>query len=903
MKFKVESEIFQKFPGIRIGVIVVLGMDNTRGKRKIAQLLEEEQKKKKKDLTKADLKELPKIAVWRQIYQKFGSKPGEYHSSIEALLKRVIAGNPLPNINPLVDLYNYISLKHLVPVGAEDLDKVKGDIVLDFAKGDEKGCYIGSLDNSSCYPKEVIYKDELGFICRRWNWREAERTKITGESKNAVVVIEANSVVTDRELLLALGEMASLIKEFLKAKVEIKVIDTENIYFDTLFEAGRNLTTQELKGSNGAKNVAKLAEKEIVFKEKLIEKDSLVYQLREAIYQAAIKTVGKRAIKLKQVNLEPPANPEFGDYSTNIAMRFKCSEKFPTPWDLANGLVNNWRSAGLPEFLAKIEVAKPAFINLWLKNEVFLEQLNQVLEKKKNYGQSQVLKGKKILLEHTSPNPQTTIMLGHLRNNFLGMSAANILEFLGAKVTKDCIVNDRGVHICRSLWGYLVFGQKKGVFKKEQLKSFRKISDSKIKKIIANISWRELLTAWLKKKVNWWQPEELGFKPDHANLVWYVLGSRAYNLSKEVHRQVEEILVAWEKEEKNVFQLWRKILGWSDKGYQETYKRVGSLHDWVWWESELYKGGKEIVRVGLKKGIFRKSKGVIVSNLAKYDLPDTVIIKSDRTAVYHTFDLNLTLQKMKKFPADLYIWDIGSEQSLYFKQLFAMCEQLGIGKKDKLFHLAYALINFKGGGKMATRKGDVVMADEILNELHQRALEIIKSSNQKLRGKLTKSQLEDLAEKVAVGSIKYSLLKFSRQTTIYFDPQESLALEGNSGPYLQYTYARTQSIFAKAQNKQSPESKKLFTSVPVNTEELKILRTLYKFPGIIIEAGENYSPNLICNFLFELASAYNLFYNRWPILKAEPTSLRDFRLALTAGVGQIIKNGLTLLGLDTPERM
>ena len=675
---------------------------------------------------------------------------------------------------------------------------------------------------------------------------------------------------------------------------------------------------------------------------KLEDKESLNYKIRQLVWQAAQKVVGKGRVDFEEVVLEHPENPAHGDYSTNIAMRIHSrkirsghagSGGEVSPYNLAVEIANAFREQGLPEFIAKIEVAPPGFLNIWLQNEYLISQLAEVLKKKEKYGEAKVLAGKRILLEHTSPNPQTTIMLGHLRNNFLGMSCAKILEFLGAKVVKDCVVNDRGVHICRALWGYLVFGQKKSGLTKTELKNFKAVSDAKIKKIIAKKKWQELLETWAKKKSNWLTYKDLKLKPDHANLCWYVLGSRAYELSPKVRQQVKEILQAWEAEDKGalpagrqVWQIWRLILGWSAAGYSQTYKRVGSVHDWVWHESDHYKQGKEIVSQGLKKGVFRQSEGALVTNLEKYGLPDTVVVKSDGTALYITQDLALTKLKISKFPSDLYIWCIGEEQNLYFKQLFAVCEQLGLEERNKFFHLSYALINFKGGGKMATRRGDVVIADEILDELQSRALEVIKSSNQKLRGKMSLSQLKKLAEKVAVGAIKYSLLKFSRETTIYFDINESLALEGNSAPYLQYTYARTQSVIRKsAVTIRDRISLTIPDRYSLNEEELALLRTIYKFPEVVLEAAGNFAPNLICNYLFDLAEKFNLFYNKWPILKpesytseesrlpppaggsslppSEVENTRNFRLALTAAVGQVIKNGLDLLGIETPEKM
>jgi len=643
--------------------------------------------------------------------------------------------------------------------------------------------------------------------------------------------------------------------------------------------------------------------------------------IREQIIKDLEKVLKELRLPAEKLKLEHPENSEHGDYATNVALatfkqRPKSMGETATPFDLANKIVNAWRLAGLPEYLAKIEVVQPGFINLWLKNEVLSRELERVIEEKEKYGSSAVIKGKRILLEHTSPNPQTTIMLGHLRNNFLGMVIANILEFSGAKVIKDGIINDRGVHLCRAIWGYLVFGRKNSGLKKSQLLDFKKISDSQIKKVTAKVDWQQLLEEWTKKKSGWLVPTELKLKPDHVNLIWYVLGSRVYELNEEVKKQVGEILIAWEAEEKAVRAVWKQILDWSAKGYEETYRRVGSVHDWFWQESDHWKKGKEIVNEGLKKKVFRQSEGAIVTNLEKYGLPDTVVQKADGTALYITQDLALTRLKREKFPSDLYIWDIGEEQTLYFKQLFAICEQLGIGKRQDFFHLAYALINFKGGGKMATRRGDVVKADEVLDEFHFRALAIIKSTDQELRGKLSQKEIDKLAETVALGATKYSLLKFSRETTIYFDIDESLALEGNSGPYLQYTYARTQSVLHKSQisNPKSQINWKLSRGAgsrsagetgnwKLEPEELAILRVLYRFPEIVQEAGENFAPNLLCNFLYDLCQKYNLFYNRHSILKAAKPELIEFRLCLTAGVGQVLRNGLTLLGIATPKRM
>ncbi|MCJ7792469.1 MAG: arginine--tRNA ligase [Candidatus Marinimicrobia bacterium] len=623
----------------------------------------------------------------------------------------------------------------------------------------------------------------------------------------------------------------------------------------------------------------------------------LKLMIQDQLQKDFVKALVKLKLPDKKLVFEHPANLEHGDYSTNIALLVKKKEA-PTPFDLANLIVNTFRSLGMPEYLGKIQVAPPGFINFWLKNESLGNQLERVLKEKEKYGASNLGKGEPLLLEHTSPDPIKTIHIGHLRNNFLGMAMARILASQGYVVTKDGINNDRGTHVSRAMWGYLVFGQKRVLNKKKMIEF--KITDAEIKQAAKGADGQILLDEWSKKPKNWLDPRDLGLKSDHFDLIVYSLGARAEDLVKGVKEQVRTMLQQWEKREKQNRALWRKIINWSLVGYQATYQRIGSEHDYVWHESKLYQAGKDLVKKGLKKGVFRQlPDGAILSDLKDYGLTDAILIKADGTSIYHTFDLNLTLQKRKKFPSKLYLWDIGNDQILYLKQLFAMCEQLGIGKREDYFHLNYGYLTLKGQGKMSSRKGSVVKTDELLDSTHQQALAIIKQSAPALRKVKSQKEKEVLAEQVALAALKYGLLKFSREKDIQFDIEESVKLEGDSGPYLQYTYARCQSVLAKAETP---------LVLPENWPDLKqeetiLLRTVYRYPEILVQAAQLYAPNLVCNFLFDLAQKYNLFYHQLPILQAENEALQRFRLVLTAAVGQVLKNGLALLGIAAPEKM
>lgn len=556
----------------------------------------------------------------------------------------------------------------------------------------------------------------------------------------------------------------------------------------------------------------------------------------------------KRITEYAGACLEFAEKENFGDYSTNVAL-ILAKGKRKNPKDLASGFVEKLqKEKELSKIVDRVEIAGPGFINFWLSKGALSDNLNEILSKKEDYGKSNVLKGKKYLIEHTSPNTIKTLHVGHVRNNTLGMSVHNILEALGADVKLDAINNDRGIHVMKAVWAYMTYGGDK-------------------------------------------TPQGEGVKPDLFVDKFYVMGAKMAEDLK-IKDEMQELLRKWESGDRKVRRVWKKLRDWTFAGFTETYKRLDSYHDHQWFESEFYEHGKEMVKEGLKKRIFKKlPDGAVLSNLSKYNLPDTIVLRADGTSMYHTQDLYLTKLKREKFPSDLYIWDIGPEQELYLRQLFAMCEQLGIGKKEDYFHMAYGFVYLKGGGKMSSRAGNVVSADTLLDEMVSKSRKVIEKSE--TGRNLGSEEKEKVAEAVGVGAIKYGFLKVGRSTDIYFDINESLSLEGNSGPYLQYTVARTNSVLAKNKTINNEQ----LTTNNLNDEELAVLRSLVKFSDVVADAAKLYSPNLLCNYLFDLAQKYNNFYNQHRILPVV------FRLSLTKAVGQVLKNGLQLLGIETPLRM
>lgn len=602
---------------------------------------------------------------------------------------------------------------------------------------------------------------------------------------------------------------------------------------------------------------------------------------REDIKLSLQKVLDELQIKEVKIELEHPAELAHGDYSTNIALvSAKLLKK--NPRQLAEEIAKMWEKTGLPASVGKIEVAGPGFINIWLNSESLGKEIDRVLTLGKQYGQGQSRKGQTILLEHTSPNTNKSLHVGHVRNNVTGMALARILRFAGAKVILDCLFNDRGIHICKAMWAYL----NNSKLKTENTENIKHVTGG----------WRPLLEYWFDNQEEWPTPKSENKKPDQFVEEYYNLGVRLED-EGENRREMEEMLIAWEAKDPLVRALWKTLNDWVYAGFAQSFERLGSHHDHYWYESQFYEQAKELVAEGLKKGIFnRLPDGAVLTNLEKQGLSDTIVQRADGTSMYFTQDIYLTKLKSEKFLADLYIWLVGPEQQLHLKQVFAVAEQLGIGSKDKFWHLWYGYVFLKGKGKMSSRAGTVVSADSLMDEARDYALKLIQGGVGV--GQLAPGEDKVIAEAVGIGAIKYALLKLTRTQDINFDWDETISLRGNSGPYLQYTYARTQSVLRRSERKETGSTD--LTGFDLSAEEEVLLRTVYRFAEVTAQAAEEFAPNVICGFLFDLAQKFNFFYDKHKIIGSDKQS---FRLQLTKAVGQILENGLELLGIEALERI
>ena len=574
----------------------------------------------------------------------------------------------------------------------------------------------------------------------------------------------------------------------------------------------------------------------------------------------------------KEITVEHPANSDFGDYSTNMAMyiaqRYKVNP-MEIGQKIKDQLINDNE---LKTVIKTVNVVQPGFINIELENEFLLDLAKEILEiEKLKQKLSSFQSDRRVLIEHTSPNTNKSLHIGHLRNNLLGMALVRLLKTIGNSVVIDCLYNDRGIHICKAMWGYL---------KNDHMEK----------------PWKELLIYWRAHQDEWPTPQSLKLKPDRFVENFYKVGAK-FEKNETCISEMKEMLLAWENGDEMIRELWNKLNKWVYEGFALTYKLIGSSHDNNWYESEFYQEAKKTVKAGLKRGVFRRlDDGAVLTNLSSFSLPDTIVQRSDGTSMYFTQDIYLTKLKNEKFPCDSYIWIVGPEQQLHLKQVFAVCEQLGISKGDNLMHLWYGYVFLKNQGKMSSRKDTVISIDSLVEESIKRSLDLIKKNSIK-REISDLSDSREIAEKVGLSAIKYAILKVDRCQDIYFDWNEALDIKGNCGPYIQYTYTRCFSVL----NKRGKESNNcIIVKSEMTKEERDLLRSIYKLPEVIILAAKTYAPHYLEQFLYDISQKYNVFYEKCQIIGSESES---FRLFLTAVTGQVLKFGLEILGIGVVRRM
>ena len=588
-------------------------------------------------------------------------------------------------------------------------------------------------------------------------------------------------------------------------------------------------------------------------------------KIKEAVKSLYNSEVGDSLIQIQETKKDFK-----GDFTLVVfpILRFSKNTPEQTGSEIGEFLVNNFN------LISEYNVIK-GFLNLMISDSWWVELFIRMSQVKDHSTGYKVTRPETILVEYSSPNTNKPLHLGHIRNNLLGFSLYRILSSSGHKVIKTNIVNDRGIHICKSMLAWTKFG-------------------------------------------NGETPETSGMKGDHLVGKYYVLFEKELKLQAEqlikqgndeesarnsapLMQEAREMLLKWEAGDKEVFELWSMMNGWVYNGFDVTYKKLGVDFDKIYYESETYKYGKAIVTRALNDNILYKNPDSSVwADLTSEGLDQKLLLRSDGTAVYMTQDLGTACERHEEFGFDKSIYVVGNEQNYHFQVLKAILKKMGYKWADGLIHFSYGMVELPEG-KMKSREGTIVDADDLIKEMTDTAREVSLEL-----GKLenySEEEREDIFRQIGLGALKYFILKVDPRKNMIFNPADSIDFNGNTGPFIQYTYARIRSVIKKAEQNNMKEDIAAIYSVKPAVKELELIKIQRKFPIVVSEAATSYSPALIANYCYDLAKEYNQFYHDHSILADDNEDIRNFRLVLSRVTSEIISSAMWLLGIEMPERM
>lgn len=584
----------------------------------------------------------------------------------------------------------------------------------------------------------------------------------------------------------------------------------------------------------------------------------------------AILQLYATAIPTEQIQLQKTKKEFEGDITVVIFPFVKAARKSPeqTGQEIGEYLKQN------EPVIKSFNVIK-GFLNLSISTAYWLELLEKITAEKRFGFKVADENSPLVMIEYSSPNTNKPLHLGHIRNNLLGFSLGEIVKANGNKVVKTNIVNDRGIHICKSMLAWQKYGKGE-------------------------------------------TPESSGLKGDHLVGKYYVLFDQKYKqevselMAKGQNEEeakknaplmleAQEMLRKWESGDKEVYQLWQTMNGWVYVGFDQTYKKLGVDFDCIYYESETYLLGKEKVQEGLEKGVlYQRADGSVWIDLTAEGLDEKLLLRSDGTSVYMTQDIGTAKMRFDKYPIDKMVYVVGNEQNYHFQVLSIVLDKLGFSWGKDLVHFSYGMVELPEG-KMKSREGTVVDADDLVDDMVATARETSQELG-KLEG-CTEVEAENIARMIGLGALKYFILKVDPRKNMTFNPKESIDFNGNTGPFIQYTHARIKSVLRKAQEQGITIPSKLDANCSLNEKESGLIQLLADFPSIVNLAATEYSPAIIANYIYDLVKEYNQFYHDFSILKEENKMVMELRLVLSENVAKVIKSGMGLLGIEVPERM
>ena len=584
----------------------------------------------------------------------------------------------------------------------------------------------------------------------------------------------------------------------------------------------------------------------------------------------ALQSLYNSSVDIASIQITKTKKEFEGNFTLVVFPFLKISKKSPelTAQDIGQNLLQN-----VPE-IEKFNVVK-GFLNISLSNKFWVDFLNNTLSEN-SFGIKPVDNNQApVLVEFSSPNTNKPLHLGHIRNNLLGWSVCEILKANGKNVVRVNLINDRGIHICKSMLAWQRWGNN-NTPEKANKKGDKLVGDYYV-----------LFDKENKKEIE--QLKQSGLSEEEAQKKTKLL------------EEAQVMLKKWEEGDKTVISLWEQMNSWVYKGFEETYNKMGIRFDRVYYESQTYKSGKEIIQKGIEnKIIIKKEDGSAWIDLTVDGLDEKLLLRADGTSVYITQDIGTAVQRYAEYAPEKQIYVVGNEQNYHFQVLALVLTKLGYHWAKDIFHLSYGMVELPEG-KMKSREGTVVDADDLMEEMTLAAREISKELGK--LDDLSKEDAEKIIQTIAMGALKYFILKVDPKKNMLFDPKESIDFNGNTGPFIQYTYTRIQSVLRKAVEAGIPLNDKIAEHITDIEKEKEIIHLLYEFPDIVEEAGKAFSPALIANYTYELAKSYNQFYHDFPILKEEKKDIKNLRLAVSQLSGKVIKTAMALLGISVPEKM
>ena len=574
-----------------------------------------------------------------------------------------------------------------------------------------------------------------------------------------------------------------------------------------------------------------------------------------AAVQAGLKELYGADVPAQQIQLQN-TRAEFQGHVTVVTFPFLRMSK--TGPEQTGQAIGEYLLKAVPDVVTDFNVIK-GFLNLVISGKCWIDELKSVTCSQEPDNADKPL----VMIEFSSPNTNKPLHLGHVRNNLLGEALSRIVKACGNTVVKTNIVNDRGIHICKSMLAWQKWG-------------------------------------------NGETPESSGKKGDHLIGDYYVLFDKKNKEQEKdlpegeetpLMKEAREMLVKWEQGDKEVRGLWEMMNNWVYAGFDETYKTLGVSFDKIYYESQTYLVGKDLVLKGLDEGLFyRRDDGSVWADLTKDGLDEKLLLRSDGTSVYMTQDIGTANLRFKDYPIDKMIYVVGNEQNYHFQVLSILLDRLGFKWGKDLVHFSYGMVELPNG-KMKSREGTVVDADDLVATMVEDAYNVSKELSK--NADIPEAEAREIARKVGLGALKYFILKVDARKNMLFNPAESIDFNGNTGPFIQYTYARIQSILRKS----GVETHSLEGAAEVNEKEIALIQKLKAYRPTVLQAGKEYNPSLIANYCYELTKEFNQFYHDYSILNADTDSQRQFRLYLAKSVADVIRNGMYLLGIEMPERM